>query len=487
MMSTCLVETECEKVRNNKTQRSAVRILFHVFSERVCSGGIFTILSIFLHEKLHFDANASTALFHVNEFIVYAFSIGGAIIADNYLGLFKTLSWMSVIFVFGAGMTTAASVDALDLPMKEMSIVGLMIAFLAAGGMKSNQCVFGGNQFKLPEQESQLNSFFSREYFAINCGLLLGQVLYPVLRSDIKCFGSDSCYTLPFAVSTCLMFLATLFLLSGKSSYMHVAVTENVFLKVCNCITYAAFQKLKRRKISLPEKSHWLDYAEDKYDSTLISDSKAVMNILKLFLTLPVFWALSSQFNSRFVFQGTKMNGDIGFYVIKPDQMAMSTSVLKMFYIPIFDYAIYPFLLKFGLKTSLQKMAMAYVMVALGFIAAGVVEWVIADNFISILWLLPQLFLISFGDMFLWVPNITFAYTQAPESMRSVMSSISYMAIAGGSVIIITVSGSNFLPSQFVEFLFYSGLMILNTLWFVLMARKYQYVDLKESFESTKL
>lgn len=42
-------------------------------------------------------------------------------------------------------------------------------------------------------------------------------------------------------------------------------------------------------------KEHWLDYAEDKYDTTLINDMKAVLAIFLLFIPLPVFWSLLVQ------------------------------------------------------------------------------------------------------------------------------------------------------------------------------------------------
>ena len=43
------------------------------------------------------------------------------------------------------------------------------------------------------------------------------------------------------------------------------------------------------------KKEHWLDYASDKYDNVLIADTKAVLQVLLLFVPLPVFWALYDQ------------------------------------------------------------------------------------------------------------------------------------------------------------------------------------------------
>lgn len=79
---------------------------------------LIAILAIYINQKLEFDSNVSTALFHVNELVLYFFSIFGAILADSWLGLFKTISWMTLLFSVGAAIITVSSVDALELPIK---------------------------------------------------------------------------------------------------------------------------------------------------------------------------------------------------------------------------------------------------------------------------------------------------------------------------------------------------------------------------------
>lgn len=119
---------------------------------------------------------------------------------------------------------------------RPLSLVGIFVIFLASGGIKSNQNVFGGNQFKLPEQENALNSYFSTQYFVLKCGLLAGQITIPILRHDVQCFDMNDCYPLAFGLPSILMLAAFLVLLSGKSIYVHVSPTENMMVKVLKCI-----------------------------------------------------------------------------------------------------------------------------------------------------------------------------------------------------------------------------------------------------------
>lgn len=120
--------------------------------------------------------------------------------------------------------------------------------------------------------------------------------------------------------------------------------------------------------------SHWLEYAEPKYSQKLISDIKSVLKVLTLFLLLPFFWALFDQQGSRWTFQATRMNGDIGFTKIKPDQMQLINPLLILVFIPLFDVAVYPILSKFGLKRPLQKLTTGGILAGVAFLISGIVE-----------------------------------------------------------------------------------------------------------------
>ena len=120
------------------------------------------------------------------------------------------------------------------------------------------------------------------------------------------------------------------------------------------------------------------------------------------------------------------------------------------------------------------------------FLLSAYVETQINQHFISILWLIPQYFMVAFSEVFLWVANINFAYTQAPKSMKSVVTSMVYLSIAGGSAIVIFISGTKIFESQVYEFLFFAGLIFVDTIIFIVLAVRYKYVtksenDLKKS------
>ena len=106
----------------------------------------------------------------------------------------------------------------------------------------------------------------------------------------------------------------------------------------------------------------------------MVNDVKSVLKILLLFVPLPLFWALFDQQGSRWTFQATRMDGNIGFAEIKPDQMQVINPLLILIFIPIFDCAVYPFLSKLGLRRPLQKLAAGGILAGIAFVISGFIE-----------------------------------------------------------------------------------------------------------------
>lgn len=133
-----------------------------------------------------------------------------------------------------------------------------------------------------------------------------------------------------------------------------------------------------------------------------MDDTKALLNILVLYLPLPLFWALYDQQGSRWTFQAQKMNGDLGFYVIPFEQMQFLNPLLILAFIPVFDYGIYPLLSKIGIRRPLQKIIIGGFLAAFAFVLTAIVEWKIENNpinSISIFYQLPQYVAMTMGEI----------------------------------------------------------------------------------------
>lgn len=76
------------------------------------------ILALFFYQKLGFDRNVSTAVYHTYEFLIYFSTIFGAIIAESWLGLFKTIASMNLVYALGATIVSLGAIEALGLPIQ---------------------------------------------------------------------------------------------------------------------------------------------------------------------------------------------------------------------------------------------------------------------------------------------------------------------------------------------------------------------------------
>ena len=73
--------------------------------------------------------------------------------------------------------------------------------------------------------------------------------------------------------------------------------------------------------------------------------------------------------------QANNMNGRVGSWVVKPDQMQVVNPLLILLFLPLFETVVYPLLNKMHLLTRpLQKMATGGVIAALAFIISAILE-----------------------------------------------------------------------------------------------------------------
>ncbi|CAJ1079139.1 solute carrier family 15 member 2 [Xyrichtys novacula] len=350
-------------------------IVVNEFCERFSYYGMKAVLTLYFLTYLHWDKDLSTAIYHAFSSLCYFTPILGAVIADSWLGKYKTIIYLSIVYVIGHVVKSVGAIPTVgntDVHIA-LSMVGLILIALGTGGIKPCVAAFGGDQFdECAVTERQ--KFFSIFYMSINAGSLLSTIVTPILRSDVKCFGND-CYALAFGVPAILMIVATVVFIAGSGLYKRNPPQGNVLLQVCNCIGFAIKNRSKGSKHA-SSREHWLDWAEDKYSKRLIQEIKMVLRVLVLFIPLPMFWALFDQQGSRWTLQATRMNMAFGDSVsIKPDQMQMLNALLILVFVPIFDLVIYPVVGFCRIKvTPLRKMAAGMIFAALAFGAATVVE-----------------------------------------------------------------------------------------------------------------
>uniref|UniRef100_A0A8C8JP62 Solute carrier family 15 member 2 n=1 Tax=Oncorhynchus tshawytscha TaxID=74940 RepID=A0A8C8JP62_ONCTS len=439
------------------------------------------VLTLYFINYLHWNQNLSTAVYHAFSSLCYFTPILGALIADSWLGKFKTIVYLSVVYVLGHVVKSVGAIPSVgDSTIHiALSMMGLILIAFGTGGIKPCVAAFGGDQFD-EEHTNERRKFFSIFYMSINAGSLLSTVITPILRGNVQCFGGD-CYALAFGVPAILMVIALVVFISGSGMYKKSPPEGNVLLDVCRCLGLAIKNRWMSSKYDSKRK-HWLDWAEEKYPKRLIHEIKMVLRVLVLFIPLPMFWALFDQ---------------------QVRIQCMLNALLILMFVPIFDVVVYP-LIGLLLMTSFtffqgsgdiipQKMEDVKVIISL-FFSLHCWEGSVSKHFtvtgsphlftkhannVHIAWQIPQYALMTAGEVMFSIPGIEFSYSQAPANMKSLLQAGWLLTVAFGNVIVLIVAEGAGLD-QWMEFLLFAGLLVAVCIIFSIMAYFYTYVDLGE-------
>uniref|UniRef100_A0AAX7VC02 Solute carrier family 15 member 1a n=1 Tax=Astatotilapia calliptera TaxID=8154 RepID=A0AAX7VC02_ASTCA len=361
-------------------------IVVNEFCERFSYYGMRAVLVLYFKYFLQWDEDLATSIYHTFVALCYLTPILGAIVADSWLGKFKTIVYLSIVYTIGqVAMAVSAVHDITDSNRDgtpdnmtfhvALSMVGLFLIALGTGGIKPCVAAFGGDQFS-EHQDKQRRTFFSVFYLCINGGSLLSTIITPILRGqECGIYSQQKCYSLAFGVPAALMVVALVVFIVGSGMYYKAEPEGNIMLDVCKCIGFAINNRYRHRSNQYPRRQHWMDWAEEKYDKLLIAQIKMVLKVLFLYIPLPMFWTLFDQKGSRWTLQATTMNGYFGKLVIQPDQMQIFNPILILTLVPIMDSVIYPLIKKCGFNfTPLKRMTVGMFLAAMAFVCAALVQ-----------------------------------------------------------------------------------------------------------------
>uniref|UniRef100_A0A8C1PIN5 Solute carrier family 15 member 1a n=1 Tax=Cyprinus carpio TaxID=7962 RepID=A0A8C1PIN5_CYPCA len=328
-------------------------IVVNEFCERFSYYGMRAVLVLYFRYFLLWDDDLATSIYHAFVALCYLTPILGAIIADSWLGKFKTIIYLSIVYAIGQVTMAISTIHDITDANRDgtpdnftfhiaLSMLGLILIALGTGGIKPCVAAFGGDQFQ-EHQSRQLNTFFSVFYLCINAGSLLSTLITPVLR---------------------VVFIA------GSGMYVKTDPEGNIMWSVCKCIGFAIKNRFRHRSSSYPKREHWMDWANEKYDKLLIAQIKMVLKVLFLYIPLPMFWTLFDQKGSRWTLQATTMSGDFVSILI-----STVNPILILTLVPIMDRLIFPLIQKCGLNFSpLKRMTVGMLFAAMAFVSAALVQ-----------------------------------------------------------------------------------------------------------------
>jgi len=459
-----------EKEDINKFPPSIRFIMVTEICERFSYYGLRAILALYLHQFFGFSEDTSTVIVHAFTVAAYTSTLLGGYISDAILGKYHTIFYVCLLYCCGSSIVSITAIPGVTghPPHWWGMAIGLSLVALSTGGIKPVVSAFVGDQFSIA-QAHLLSQVYHIFYFCINLGSVLSTITTPLVRTYVS-------YYAAFGLPAVLLVTATAVFWAGRNMYKNNKPTGSVLSISLGIIWLGITRRFKEG----PDGRHWLDRIKDNYPSETVVDVKSALSVLLVFTPLPVFWALFDQHASRWIFQASKMNRHFGEVEVEPDQIPALNPLLVLMFVPLFDRLIYPSLLRAhaGL-TPLKRIGIGMVLAVSSFIVAAFLQLAIdreGDGHVHIVWQLPQYILITSSEIMVSITGLEFAYTQAPNSMKSLIMAGWQLTVAVGNLVVVVVAQVGALQ-QWKEFLFFSGIMLIAAIVFIIIANFYKYVD----------
>lgn len=409
-------------------------------AERFSYYGMSAILPVFMTTYLRDSSgklatmteNDANGWFHLFVSIAYFFPIAGAILSDGWWGKFRTVFWLSIVYTLGHA--------ALALNDTRGGLaVGLGLIAIGAGGIKPCVSANVGDQFGASNSHL-ISRAFGWFYFSINAGSTFSFLLIPWLLEHAG-------PRVAFGIPGLFMAAATVIFWSGRYRFVHIPPKGTAFLRAVFCV-----------------------------DGLLV-----ILRVGIIFAFVAVFWSLWQQSTSEWFLQTKHMDLHVGRLTLLPAQLGSVNAVMILVFIPLFQYLIYPWISRVFPLTELRKIGIGLVVIGAAFgVSAWIETQIAAGRHPSVLWQLPAYALLSASEIMVSITALEFAYTQAPNIMKSVMSALFLLSVSLGNLfvsffhwLIRNPDGSSKLTGT-QYYLFFAGMAVIAAVIFVFVASWYR-------------
>nr|KYP43007.1 Peptide transporter PTR1 [Cajanus cajan] len=530
---------EATNPKNHRGGWKAVSfILGNETFERLAVFGLFANFMVYLTRELHLDqvyaANIVSIWFGVTNFA----PLFGAFISDAYIGRFCTIALASFATLSGLMVVTLtscfpqlhpppctpqqlASSRCVKANNYQMSVLflGLCLLTIGSAGVRPCSIPFGVDQFDPTTNEGKkgINSYFNLYYTTFTMVLLFTQTVVVYIQETVS-------WKIGFGIPTFFMFCSVIMFFVGTRLYVYVIPEGSIFSGFAQVLV-AAYRK---RKLNLPmseeEKLDGFYYDPPLTGTTVLSklpltkqfrvlnkaalimegelnpdgsrvskwrvasiqqveEVKCITRIIPVWVAGILSLTPMTQQGTFIVLQALKMNRHIGpkFQFPAGSQGVISLITIAL-WLPFYDRILVPKLRKItkheGGITIFQRIGIGIVFSILSMVVAGFVEKVRRD-------------LANSNPTPLGIAPMS-VFWQFPEHMRSIGNSLFWCSFAVSnyvSSILVNIVHhatkthnhpdwlTNNINDGRIDYFYYliGGLATLNMVYFIYVARRYQY------------
>nr|CAB3502083.1 unnamed protein product [Digitaria exilis] len=474
--------------------RACSFIVVYELFERMAYYGIASNLIIYLTDKLHQGTVEASNNVTNWSGAVFLTPLLGAYVADAYLGRYWTFVVGSAIYFMGMVLLVlSVSLPALKPPPCQGKVCpkasalqlgvyfgGLYIVAFGNGGTKPNISTIGADQFDEFDHREKMHklSFFNWWMFTIFLGILFSSTVLVYLQDNVS-------WSVGYGIPTLGLLVSIAIFLAGTKLYRHRVPQGSPFTSMGRVLAAALWKwnvpvpadakELHELDLDVYARKHkfrmdstnamrFLNKAAVKDDGgsparwslctvTQVEETKQIVKLVPLLVTMFVPCTLIAQTNTLFVKQGATMNRHMGpHFQIPPASLGAFVTLTMLVAVVVYDrvfvkavrrYTKNPrgitILKRMGIGMFLQVVTMAIASATenrrLAYAQSHGLDKTGGELGLTIFVLLPQFVLMGLADAFLVVGKIEFFYDQAPESMKSLGTAMSLTAYGIGNIL----------------------------------------------------
>ncbi|KAJ3254477.1 hypothetical protein HK104_007222, partial [Borealophlyctis nickersoniae] len=345
--------------------------------------------------------SVATALSNYFTFWSYFTPLIGAVIADQYLGKYKTIVGFAIFYMIGWIVLTASSVPS-SYMADETPVFGsyafpcyvaaITIIGFGTGGIKSVVSPMCADQIPakpyvvekkgqkfLVDQELTVQHMYNWWYWAINLGSVFGMSVCTTLER--------SAFWKGFLVPAVMFFFAIVVFVIGRNRYVHVPPEGSVFLTAIKCMRYASARKKAnpgRVAESTSTTFKFLDYAEPlageapeeankrTWGKEFPQELRQTLKACSVFPLMTIYWVTYNQMTNNLISQAGQMTRP---QWMGNDLLNILDPIFLVILIPVFDYYFYPFLARRKIHFGyVARITVGFMFGALAMVVAAVIQ-----------------------------------------------------------------------------------------------------------------
>lgn len=391
-------------------------IISNEAAERFSFYGMRTILVIFMTQYLwlmdglggeQMSKTQATAYYHDFVAWVYFTPLLGALLADVFLGKYRTIIALSLVYCAGHACLAFMGFTGVS---GWWLFAGLLLITIGSGGIKPCVSAHVGDQFGKGNSHL-LTKIYNWFYFSINLGSVISTLMTPWL---LKWYGPHWAFGIPGV----LMAIATFLFWKGRHKFIHVPPGGKKFFN-------EIFSK---------------------------EGLAAIGKLIPLYLFIAMFWALFDQTGSSWVFQAQDMDRNFMGITWLESQIQAINPLLILTFIPLFTMVVYPSIDKVFKLTPLRKIGIGLFLAAASFALVTLVQgWIDAGERPSVAWQLTAFALLTAAEVMVSIVALEFSYTQAPRNMKSMIMAIFLLSVWAGNFLTSGINKAAFIPEATSE------------------------------------